>query len=80
MRKGRATFPCSSSPALGTRAQGVGDKVELRFYIDPETDRPHIWAHSVTEEEVTQVMRAPLEDRAGREGSRVALGQTAAGR
>lgn len=54
--------------------------MELRFYIDPETESPHIWAHSITEAEVTQVMRAPLEDRVGREGSRVALGQTAAGR
>jgi hypothetical protein len=34
----------------------------------------------VTEDEVAQVLRAPIEDRAGREGSRVALGQTVAGR
>jgi hypothetical protein len=54
--------------------------LELRFYIDPETDRPHIWAHGVTEEDVAQVLRAPIEDRAGREGSRVALGQSGSGR
>ena len=54
--------------------------MELRFYIDPETERPHIWGHGVTEEEVAEVLRAPIEDRAGREGSRVALGQCVSGR
>ncbi|MCI0376623.1 MAG: DUF4258 domain-containing protein [Gemmataceae bacterium] len=54
--------------------------MELRFYIDPETDLPHIADHGVTQEEVRQVLSRPEEDRAGTEGSRVALGQTAAGR
>ena len=48
--------------------------------IDPETDQPHIFEHGVTEEEVRQVLSRPGEDRAGTEGSRVAIGQTAAGR
>jgi predicted ArsR family transcriptional regulator len=52
----------------------------MRFYIDPETDEPHIYEHGVTEEEVQQVLQRPGEDRAGDEGSRVAIGQTAAGR
>jgi hypothetical protein len=34
----------------------------------------------VSEDEVEDVLRAPGEDRPGREGSRVALGQTRAGR
>lgn len=46
--------------------------MDLRFYIDPETDEPHIWNHGVSEEEVAEVLQAPLEDRAGRDGSRVA--------
>ena len=54
--------------------------MELRFYIDPETERPHIWGHGVSEDEVAQVLRAPIEDRAGGEGSRIALGQSASGR
>jgi len=54
--------------------------MELRFYIDPETDQPHIWGHCVTEDEVWRVLVAPGEDRAGDENSRVAIGQTAAGR
>jgi hypothetical protein len=54
--------------------------MELRFYIDPETDQPHIYNHNMTEEEVEQVLRRPGEDRPGSEDSRVAIGQTSAGR
>jgi len=54
--------------------------MDLRFYIDPETNEPHIWAHGVSEDEVAEVLRAPLEDRAGREGARIAQGQSVAGR
>lgn len=52
----------------------------VRFYIDPTTNQPHIYRHSVVEEEVEDVLARPMEDRAGREGSRIALGQTEAGR
>ena len=52
----------------------------VRFYIDPSTDQPHIYSHSVVEEEVEDVLARPMEDRAGRDGSRVAVGQTEAGR
>ena len=51
-----------------------------RFYIDPETGLPHIAGHGVTEDEVREVLRRPGEDRRGDEGSRVAIGQTRAGR
>jgi len=54
--------------------------LRTRFYIDPATGLPHIYNHQVDEDEVTEVLERPGEDRAGREGSRVALGQTAAGR
>lgn len=54
--------------------------MEIRFYLDPETGQPHIYRHGVNEAEVEQVLARPLEDRPGREGSRVALGQTRAGR
>jgi hypothetical protein len=54
--------------------------MDLRFYIDPETGQPHLFEHGVTEDEVLEVLRRPGEDRAGDEGSRVAIGQTAAGR
>ena len=52
----------------------------VRFYIDPATGQPHICGHSVGEEEVEDVLARPMEDRAGRDGSRVAPGQTEAGR
>jgi hypothetical protein len=54
--------------------------VKIRFYIDPELGAPHICGHLVNEEEVNQVMSRPWEDRSGRDGSRVAIGQTHAGR
>ena len=53
--------------------------MNARFYIDPESGEPHIARHRVSEQEVCDVLARALEDRPGREGSRVALGQTAAG-
>jgi uncharacterized protein DUF4258 len=40
----------------------------------------HIYNHDVDEEEVGEVLESPGEDRPGRDGSRVALGQTRGGR
>ena len=54
--------------------------MNVRFYLDPETGEPHVLRHGVTEEEAEDILRNPGEDRAGREGSRVALGQSRAGR
>ncbi len=52
----------------------------IRFYRDPETGEPHIYDHDVDEDEVADVLESPGEDRPGREGSRIAIGQTRAGR
>jgi len=54
--------------------------MRIRFYSDPETGAPHIYNHEVDEDEVEYVLLNPGEDRPGREGSRVAIGQTRAGR
>lgn len=54
--------------------------MQIRFYIDPETSLPHIYNHNVTEDEVRDILSRPGEDRPGQEGSRVAIGQTQAGR
>ena len=54
--------------------------MKLRFYVDPVTGTPHLYDHGVSEEEVEDVLRLPLEERSGKEGSRVALGRTVAGR
>ena len=58
----------------------VWNELRARFYIDPATESPHIYSHQVNEDEVVDVLDKPGEDRAGREGSRIALGQTASGR
>ena len=50
--------------------------MNIRFYVDPETGEPHIYRHGVTEDEVADAIQNPGEDRPGREGARVAIGQT----
>lgn len=54
--------------------------MSLRFYIDPASGEPHIHGHGVNEDEVAEVLQNSDEDRPGREGSRIALGQTEGGR
>jgi hypothetical protein len=54
--------------------------MNIRYYIDPLTDQPHIYNHRVSENEVEDILSKPGEDRSGIDGSRVALGQTRAGR
>lgn len=54
--------------------------MQIRYYIDPETELPHIYSHDVKEREVEDVILSPGEDRPGREGSRVAIGRTTGGR
>lgn len=54
--------------------------MEIRFYVDSRTNQPHIFQHGVTEEEVQQALDRPGEDRPGADNSRVAIGQTDAGR
>ena len=54
--------------------------MEIRYYIDPQTDQPHIYNHGVSESEVEEVLSNPGEDRPGRDTSRVVIGRTLAGR
>lgn len=54
--------------------------VIVRYYIDAESGLPHIYKHDVGEQEVMEILSRPGEDRRGREGSRVAIGQTQTGR
>jgi len=54
--------------------------MKIRYYIDPETGVPHVHRHGVREEEAEDVLSNPGEDRPGREGSRIAIGQTLTGR
>ena len=48
--------------------------------MDPETGLPHIYQHSVSEQEVEEILEWPGEDRPGYNGARVAIGQTLNGR
>src|SRR5437764_6364015 len=54
--------------------------VNVRFFIDPTSGLPHIYDHGVDEDEVEQALANRGEDRPGSKDSRVAVGQTAAGR
>jgi len=54
--------------------------MEIRFHVDRATGELHIHSHNVSEVEVEEVLGKPLEDRPGRDGSRVSVGQTRDGR
>jgi hypothetical protein len=54
--------------------------MEIRFYIHPESELPHIYEHGVTEEEVYQVLVKRGDDFRGRKNTRIRFGQTQAGR
>ena len=51
----------------------------IRFYIDDETDRPHVENHGVTTSECVEVLERPGQDFATQSGARAAYGQTRAG-
>ena len=53
---------------------------EIRLYIDPETEEPHIYRHGVDEQEVEDILLTPADDFPGRRNSRIALGTTSHGR
>jgi hypothetical protein len=54
--------------------------LQIRFYIDPETDRPHVENHGVETRECVEVLEKPGQDFASSGGARLAYGQTRAGR
>jgi hypothetical protein len=54
--------------------------VLIRYHIDPGTGLPHIYEHTVSEQEVEDVLGQPLQDIRGRDDSRIAIGQTEEGR
>ena len=54
--------------------------MDIRYYLDPDSGLPHIFNHNVSEYEVENILKNPVEDRVGKEGSRVAIGKTQGGR
>jgi len=69
------------SPRRGPRPTPILSLNEKQNLMPlPRTDSPHIYNHRVDEDEVVDIPEKPGEDRAGREGARIALGQTVSGR
>jgi hypothetical protein len=54
--------------------------MHVRCHTDSDTGLPHIYGHNVSESEVEDVLRRPLENRAGQRDSRILIGRTRAGR
>ena len=54
--------------------------MEIRFYLDPETNQPHIYEHGVTEEEVRQTLVGRGDNFRGKRNSWIKFGQSSAGR
>ena len=54
--------------------------MDVRSYLDPETDEPHIHNHGIAEEEVVEALPSSSEDRPGRDGCRIFIGRTLAGK
>jgi len=54
--------------------------MKTRFYVDATTGLPHIYNHQVDEGEVNEVLENLGEDRPGKDGARVAIGQASSGR
>lgn len=54
--------------------------MQVRCYVDPQTDLPHIYNHDVSEMEVEQVLIRPAEEHLPNEGAHVAIGYTSTGR
>ena len=79
-RSGLRLVDDGPGPHLSRLASRLWATVRLRFYLDRLSGQPHIYGHGVTEAEVEEVLSSPGEDRAGAEGSRIALGQATSGR
>lgn len=54
--------------------------MDFRYFVDADSGLPHIYNHGVDERDVEFVVRQAREDRPGRDGSRIAVGQACGGR
>lgn len=54
--------------------------MNIRYNIDADSELPHIYRHNVSENEVEDVLRGPLENRPGDGKSRALIGRTRQGR
>ena len=54
--------------------------MEIRYHWDDDADLPHIAAHGVSDREVRDVLRRPLEDLPSDRNARILIGRTVSGR
>lgn len=54
--------------------------MSIRYFIDADSGLPHFYNHGVDELDVEFIVRHASEDRPGRNGSRIAVGQAPGGR
>jgi hypothetical protein len=54
--------------------------MNIRYYVDADTDLPHIYGHGVHESEVEDVLARPMENLPGRRNARNVIGRTRSGR
>jgi hypothetical protein len=54
--------------------------MQIRFYLDPDTDRPHVENHGVSADECVEVLNRSRQDFPGVNGARIAFGSSRAGR
>lgn len=54
--------------------------MEIRYYLDPSTEEPHIYKHDVTENDVEEILQGPGEDLRAAGETRRKIGKTASGR
>jgi hypothetical protein len=54
--------------------------MKIRYNVDVDTGLPHVYRHNVSEDEVEDVLRDPIERRRGEGDSQVLIGRTTQGR
>jgi hypothetical protein len=54
--------------------------MKIRYNVDADTGLPHVYRHNVSEDEIEDVLRDPIERRRGDGDSQVLIGRTAQGR
>ena len=54
--------------------------MQIRFYIDPESGRPHVEGHGVSANECVEALGRAIQDFPGVNGARIAFGAANSGR
>ena len=54
--------------------------MQIRYYIDEESELPHIYSHGITEDDVAEALTNAAEEISGHSGARIAIGTTKGGK